>query len=100
MLLDEPLLSLDLLNQVKILNILKSLVASGLTVVAVLHDPNIAFRYGDHFVFLKNGMISNPERSDGFHNAHMLADVYGIKIEVIPVRNKFFIVPDPEGTEE
>jgi iron complex transport system ATP-binding protein len=100
MLLDEPLSNLDLSNQVRILNLLKSLVASGLTVVAVLHDPNVAFRYGDHFVFLKNGMIREPERLDGFHSAQMLTDVYGIKIEVIQVRNKYFIVPDLEGTEE
>jgi len=100
MLLDEPLSNLDLSNQVKILNILKSLVASGLTVVAVLHDPNVAFRYGDHFVFLKNGMIREPERLEGFHSAQMLTDVYGIKIEVIPVRNKVFIVPHLEATEE
>lgn len=100
LLLDEPLSNLDLSNQVRILNLLKSLVVSGLTVVAVFHDPNVAFRYGDHFVFLKNGMIREPERLDGFHSAQMLTDVYGIKIEVIPVRNKFFIVPDLEGPEE
>jgi iron complex transport system ATP-binding protein len=100
MLLDEPLSNLDLSNQVRILNLLKSLVASGLTVVAVLHDPNVAFRYGDHFVFLKNGMIREPERLEGFHSAQMLTDVYGIKIEVIPVRNKVFIVPHLEATEE
>jgi iron complex transport system ATP-binding protein len=100
MLLDEPLSSLDLSNQVRILNLLKSLVASGLTVVAVLHDPNVALRYGDHFVFLRNGMIKEPKGLDGFHSARMLTDVYGIKIEVIPVRKKYLIVPDLEGIEE
>ncbi len=99
MLLDEPLSSLDLSNQAKMLNLLKGLVASGLTVVAVLHDPNVAFRYGDHFIFLKNGVIREPEEMNGVLNSQVLTDVYGIKIEMVPFRNRFLVVSDPENIE-
>ena len=99
MLLDEPLSGLDLSNQAKMLNLLKGLVASGLTVVAVLHDPNVAFRYGDHFLFLKNGMIREPEELNGVLNPQVLTDVYGIKIEMVPFRNRFLVVSDPDGIE-
>jgi iron complex transport system ATP-binding protein len=100
MLLDEPLSSLDLSNQAKMLNLLKGLVASGLTVVAVLHDPNVAFRYGDHFVFLKNGAIREPEEMNGVLNSQVLTDVYGVKIEMVPFRNRFLVVSDPENLED
>jgi iron complex transport system ATP-binding protein len=83
MLLDEPLSSF----------------ASGLTVVAVLHDPNVAFRYGDHFIFLKNGVIREPEEMNGVLNSQVLTDVYGIKIEMVPFRNRFLIVSDPESID-
>jgi iron complex transport system ATP-binding protein len=99
MLLDEPLSSLDLSNQAKMLNLLKGLVASGLTVVAVLHDPNVAFRYGDNFIFLKNGEIREPEELNGVLNSRVLTDVYGVKIEMVPFRNRFLIVSDPESID-
>ena len=56
-LLDEPLSHLDLANQVRFLGLVKKLTAGGLTVLAVLHDPNLAFLSGDHFVFLKDGQV-------------------------------------------
>ena len=62
LLLDEPTSHLDLPNQVRLLNIVKDLVASGLTVVLVIHDPNMGFMYGDDFIFMKNGIILKPVR--------------------------------------
>jgi iron complex transport system ATP-binding protein len=100
LLLDEPLSNLDLSNQAKILNLLKVLVGLDLTVVAVLHDPNVAFRYGDHFIFLKNGAIREPEKINGVLNPQVLTDVYGIKIEMVPYRNRFLVVSDPESIKE
>ncbi len=54
---DEPLSHLDLANQVRFLRLVKKLTAGGLTVLAVLHDPNLAFLSGDHFIFLKDGKV-------------------------------------------
>lgn len=99
MLLDEPLSNLDLCNQVKTLNLLKSLIASDLTIIAVLHDPNVAFRHADHFIFLKNGILKGPVRIDGAHDSQMLSDVYDTKIEIVPFRKGFFVVSDPDGME-
>ena len=61
-LLDEPLSHLDLANQVRFLRLVKKLTAGGLTVLAVLHDPNLAFLSGDHFVFLKDGRVRETGR--------------------------------------
>ena len=56
-LLDEPSSHLDFLNQAHLLQLIRELVDADLTVLAVLHDPNSAFLYGDHFVFLKDGSV-------------------------------------------
>ena len=54
-LLDEPTSHLDFLNSAHLLRLIRELVDADLTVLAVLHDPNSAFLYGDHFIFLKDG---------------------------------------------
>jgi len=55
LLLDEPVSHLDYHNQVRIMDLLRQLVNDGLTVVAVIHDPNLAFLYGQRFVYFHNG---------------------------------------------
>lgn len=56
-LLDEPISFLDLAHQLEILHLVQLLVATGRTVVAVLHDLNQAARHADHMVILKAGRI-------------------------------------------
>ena len=56
LLLDEPTTFLDVTHQVDLLDLLKDLNRrNGTTVVLVLHDLNLAFRYADHLVVLKAG---------------------------------------------
>ena len=50
-LLDEPSSHLDFLNQAHLLRLIRELVDADLTVLAVLHDPNSAFLYGDPLHF-------------------------------------------------
>jgi iron complex transport system ATP-binding protein len=56
--LDEPTSGLDVHYQLHILNVVRALLSPGLTVVAVLHDLNMAFEYGDHFVLLERGTVA------------------------------------------
>lgn len=51
-LLDEPLSHLDLNHAMATLHLLNAEVAQGRTLVAVLHDPNLARRYFDHALLL------------------------------------------------
>ena len=92
-LLDEPTSHLDLPNQARLLKIVKDLVISGLTVVAVLHDPSMAFLYGDNFVFLKHGEIRRPVDERDPYDSEMLSDVYETKVEVAHGDGKRWIVP-------
>ena len=56
--LDEPTSGLDVHYQLHILAVVRGLRSPGCTVVAVLHDLNMAFEYGDHFVLLERGTVA------------------------------------------
>ena len=64
-LLDEPTTYLDLAHQVDILDLLFELnETEGRTIIMVLHDLNLASRYADHIIALKDKQIyaqGNPE---------------------------------------
>jgi iron complex transport system ATP-binding protein len=92
-LLDEPLSHLDLANQARFLSLVKNLTARGLTVLAVLHDPNLAFLSGDHFVFLKDGKVREMTGNERPWEAALLSEVYGTPIETFPFRDRALVVP-------
>jgi iron complex transport system ATP-binding protein len=92
-LLDEPLSHLDLANQARFLKLIKRLNASGMTILAVLHDPNAAFLSGDHFIFLKDGRIYEGEEGQAPWNAEFLSAVYGTPIKTIPFQDRSLVVP-------
>lgn len=56
--LDEPTSGLDVHYQLHILQVARGLLSPTCTVVAVLHDLNVAFEYGDYFVLLENGRVA------------------------------------------
>jgi len=57
MLLDEPVSHLDIHYQHHLLGIARQWLAPNKSVVAVLHDINLALKYADRIVFLKNGSL-------------------------------------------
>jgi iron complex transport system ATP-binding protein len=58
LLLDEPLTHLDIINQLEIMDIIKSLCEKeNLLVLAVFHDFNLAARYCNKAVLIKKGKI-------------------------------------------
>jgi iron complex transport system ATP-binding protein len=55
--LDEPTSSLDVHYQIHLLDIARGLLNGDCTIVAILHDLNVAFQYGDSFVFVEGGRV-------------------------------------------
>ncbi len=56
--LDEPTLNLDVHYQLQLLDVTRGLLGSRCTVIAVLHDLNVALQYGDSFVVLEHGRLA------------------------------------------
>ncbi|AJC71660.1 iron ABC transporter permease [Thermococcus guaymasensis DSM 11113] len=85
LLLDEPTSHLDINHALMIMELLKELKEEKI-VVAVLHDLNLALRYADNLLILKNGE-KFWEGSVGRLSPKILEEVYGVKVEF--VRGKF-----------
>ena len=77
MLLDEPTSALDIQNQYQVLKIVRDICHKDqIIAVVVIHDLNLALRFCDRFVLLKDGQIYRH----GDHTAldsQALSDVYG-----------------------
>jgi iron complex transport system ATP-binding protein len=91
-LFDEPTTHLDFFYQDRVLKVIRELTRMRFTVIAVLHDPNIAALYGDHFVCLKNGRVLHESHQQS-PDAAVLADVYGMHLAAIPFQQKTLVFP-------
>jgi iron complex transport system ATP-binding protein len=92
-LLDEPLTHLDLPNQIRFLKMIKEFTASGLTVLAVLHELNSALLHGNHFIFLKEGRVRTLKAGENPWDGGLLSEVYGTPVETVPFRERFLVIP-------
>ncbi len=85
MLLDEPTTFLDLAHQVEVLDLLAELNATeDRTVVLVLHDLNLACRYADHLIAMRDGAIVAEGPPAEVITAELVADVFGLDAHIIP----------------
>jgi iron complex transport system ATP-binding protein len=85
LLLDEPTTYLDLAHQVEVLDLVTDLNRQrGTTVAIVLHDLNLAARYADHVLALKNGRIVAAGSAADVVTQELVRDVFGLDSVVIP----------------
>jgi len=96
LLLDEPTTWLDLSHQMDVLSVLRERNRNhGTTVVAVLHDLNLAVRFSDHLVLLgSNGLVDVGSPEQVMTEANLDA-AFGLKSMIIadPVTGKPLVVP-------
>lgn len=88
LLLDEPTSALDIAHQVDVLALIQRLSRErGLTVIAVLHDINMAARYCDDLVALRGGEMIAQGDAAAIMNADVLNQIYGIPMGILPHPN-------------
>ncbi|MFE1048504.1 ABC transporter ATP-binding protein [Streptomyces olivaceus] len=95
LLLDEPTTYLDLAHAVDVLDLVDDLHESGRTVVMVLHDLNLATRYSDHLVVMRDGAVLAQGHPREVVTADLLHEAFGLRARVIddPVGDRPLIVP-------
>lgn len=82
LILDEPVSNLDIYHQFAVLELLrKQNMENGKSVICVLHDINLASRYCDRFLLLKNGRIIGDGGREEVLRPDILENVYGIPFE-------------------
>jgi iron complex transport system ATP-binding protein len=83
-LLDEPTAHLDIKHQHTVLGIARELADSGRTVIAVLHDLNLAARYSDSMAILDRGRLAIVDTPANALCPDRLTSIYGHPIGVHP----------------
>lgn len=94
--LDEPTTYLDLATSVDILELVDSLRQElGRTVVMVLHDLNLAVRYSDYLVVMKDGQVIASGTPAEVITAELLQEAFDLRARVIedPETGDPLIVP-------
>ena len=84
LLLDEPTSALDLRHQVKVMSLVRSIAGDGRIVVMVLHDLNMAMRWSDKVIMLRNGALVTHGTPAEALNPVSVREVYGVTIRVEP----------------
>jgi len=93
LLLDEPTNHLDLRYQVELLALAREQAASGVGVLAVLHDLNLAARACDRLVLLAEGRVAAAGAPAEVLRPDLLAATYRAAVEVLPSDGGPVIVP-------
>lgn len=94
LLLDEPTSSLDLRNQLEVMDLVADVVrTAGVSAVVAIHDLNLALRFADRFLLLKDGLIHTtgprealtPEVIEAVYGVHSLMRIIEGFPVIIPV---------------
>jgi iron complex transport system ATP-binding protein len=85
LLLDEPTSNLDINFQAEVLNFLRRLCREeGMTVVAAIHDLNLASQYCNRIIMLKQGSIYKQGNPEEVVVTPSILDTFGINVHVYP----------------
>ncbi|WP_069160912.1 ABC transporter ATP-binding protein [Nocardia altamirensis] len=96
LLLDEPTTYLDLAHAVDVLDLVDRLHEDlGRTVVMVLHDLNLAIRYSDELLVMRDGRIVARGRPSDIVTVDLLREVFDLDASVLPdpVSGRPMVVP-------
>ncbi|MCB1843569.1 MAG: ABC transporter ATP-binding protein [Halioglobus sp.] len=101
-LLDEPTNHLDPQHQLDVLNVFAARAASGKTVVASLHDVNLAARYATSCLLLFGDGRWRLGPAATILSASVLSELYATPMEALPWRDRQLFVasgaPPPQAT--
>ncbi|WP_343318773.1 ABC transporter ATP-binding protein [Sphingobacterium multivorum] len=97
LLLDEPTNHLDLKYQIAVLQTAKELVKEGTTVLCVMHDPNMAFLFGDHFYLMKDNRLVDLHGLNREQVRNLLEQTYQLPLISLENQKKWMFVPRLSG---
>lgn len=93
LLLDEPTSNLDLKNQLEVVGIIKKVVRTQkIAAVVTMHDLNLALRFANKFLMLKNGTIFAAGGMD-IMTPENVESVYSVPVTIERCREVPVVVP-------
>ncbi|MCL4067442.1 ABC transporter ATP-binding protein [Pseudomonas sp. GX19020] len=102
LLLDEPTTFLDIVHQVDLLEMLARLNRAGRTVVAVLHELNLAFRYATHLIAMREGQVIATGAPDAIVTEDLIRQVFDLPALVMPdpLTARPMVIPCPRAADQ
>ncbi|NNC13097.1 ABC transporter ATP-binding protein [Planctomonas sp. JC2975] len=95
LLLDEPTTYLDVAHQIDVLDLLVDLSHRGTAVVVVMHELNLATRYADHLIAMKDGSVVADGTPREIVTGDLVRDVFGLDAAIVddPVSGTPLVIP-------
>ena len=95
LLLDEPVSSLDIAHQLKVMTLLERYASRGGGIVTVMHDLNLTALYAHRIALMKDGQIRAAGSPAEVMTDDILSDVYGcrLRVSVPPVQQSPYVLP-------
>jgi iron complex transport system ATP-binding protein len=93
LMLDEPTSNLDLKNQYEVMGIIRDIaVEDKICVIIVIHDLNLAIRYCDRFMFIKDSGVYSLGGAETV-NCESIREVYGMDVTIENIHGFPTVVP-------
>lgn len=95
LLLDEPTASLDINHQIRTLKLARTLAGDGKTVIAAIHDLDLAARFCDRVVLLSDGELLSEGSPRSVLTSERLEETFGIRtaVSMNPVTGSPMVTP-------
>ena len=97
LLLDEPTSALDIQNQYHVLRLVRDICHKDqITAILVIHDLNLALRFCDRFLLLKDGQVYRyGDRS--ILDREALQQAYGVKAKVVEMEGRHMVLVEEDN---
>ncbi len=92
LLLDEPIANLDINHQMKVMQLLQQLAAEGMNVILTIHDINMAARFCNKVLMLKQGELFAAGRQSAY-TPENIQNLYGIQVDIVKHNDHICIIP-------
>lgn len=92
LLLDEPIANLDINHQMKVMKLLQQLAGEGMLVVITIHDINLAARFCNKALMLKQGKVF-ASGLQSVYTPENIENLYDIQVDVLRHKNRICIIP-------
>jgi len=98
--MDEPVNGLDFGNQLRLLDLVRSLADQGLTVIQTTHYPDHALYAASRVLLMHEGRILADGPPEDTMTSDYLARLYQVEASVTRVGERYFCVPERVLTDE
>lgn len=92
LLLDEPIANLDINHQMKVMKLLQQLAREGMTIVITIHDINMAARFCNKALMLKQGKVF-ASGLQSVYTPENIENLYDIQVDVLRHKDCICIIP-------